>query len=89
MSDREVNEIADTPAGTTFNAINKLTGVTKEDKSDYQRAAEEAVSQAPVPSRTVEGLTQELKGVSQAIAIIRDGRVEFETFKSQNDDARK
>jgi hypothetical protein len=83
MSDREVNEIADTPAGASFNAINKLTG-------DYQRAAEEAVSEAPVPSRTVEQLTQELKGVSQTIATIRDGKVEFETLKQQNSDgARK
>lgn len=91
MSDREVNEIADTPAGATFNAINKLTGATKEEKeSDYQRAAEEAVSEAPVPSRTVEQLTQELKGVSQTIATIRDGKVEFETLKQQNSDgARK
>lgn len=91
MSDREVNEIADTPAGATFNAINKLTGAAKEeDKSDYQRSAEEAVSEAPVPSRTVEQLTQELKGVGQTIATIRDGKVEFEKLKQQNaDDARK
>lgn len=90
MSDREVNEIADTPAGATFNAINKLTSATKEaDKSDYQRAAEEAVSEAPVPSRTVEELTQELKGVSQTIATIRDGKVEFEKFKQLNDNAKK
>lgn len=91
MSDREVNEIADTPAGATSNAINKLTGATNaEATSDYQRAAEEAVSEAPVPSRTVEELTQELKGVSQTIATIRDGSVEFEKLKQQNaDNARK
>lgn len=84
MSDRDVNEIADTPAGATYNALNKLTGTT--DQRDYQRAAEDAVSEAPVPSRTVEELTQELKGVSQTIATIRDGRVEFEQFRQQNTD---
>lgn len=88
MSDREVNEIADTPAGATFNAINKLTGaVLEKDKSDYQLAAEEAVSEAPGPSRTVEELTQELKGVSQAIATIRDGQVEFEKLNQRNADS--
>lgn len=93
MSDREVNEIADTPAGSTFDAVNKLeagTGLKQGDKSDYQRVAKEAVSEAPVPSRTVEELTQELKGVSQTIATIRDGKVEFEKFRSsQSDDTKK
>ncbi|EED17646.1 mitochondrial protein Fmp26, putative [Talaromyces stipitatus ATCC 10500] len=89
MSDKEVNEIADTPTGATLDAINKLEARTspstnENDKIDYQRAAEEAVSQAPGPSRTVEGLTQEIKGVSQTIATIRDGKVEFEKLKQQN-----
>lgn len=83
LSDREVNEIADTPAGATFNAANKLEeSASAEQKSDYQKAAEEAVSQAPVPSRTVDELTQEIKGISQSIATVRDGKVEFEKAQS-------
>lgn len=77
MSDREVNEIADTPPGTTLDVINRLEAGRQ--KSDYERAAEDAVSEAPeVPSRTVSELTNELKGVSQSVATIRDGKVEFE-----------
>ncbi|QKX63564.1 uncharacterized protein TRUGW13939_10735 [Talaromyces rugulosus] len=79
LSDREVNEIADTPAGTTLNAANKLEdSASAAQKSDYQKAAEEAVSQAPVPSRTVDELTQEIKGVSQSIATVQGGKVQFE-----------
>lgn len=92
MSDQEVNEIADTPAGTTIDVTHRLEnrsgsspGQTKEgEKSDYQRATEHAVSQAPVPSRTVEELTQEIKGVGQSIAIIRDGKVEIEKLRQSN-----
>lgn len=92
MSDQEVNEIADTPAGTTIDVTHRLenrsgssSGQTKEgEKSDYQRAAEDAVSQAPVPSRTVEELTQEIKGVGQSIATIRDGKVEIEKLRQSN-----
>ncbi|KAL1964007.1 hypothetical protein VTN77DRAFT_7553 [Rasamsonia byssochlamydoides] len=79
LSDREVNEIADAPAGVTYDAINRLEDKTQPGrKSDYQVAAEEAVSEAPVPSRSVEQLTNELKGTKQTIATIRDGKVEFE-----------
>lgn len=96
LSDKEVNEIADAPAGAAFNAIRQRSGTTttttEEQKSneEYQRAAEEAVSDAPVPSRTVEDLTQEIKGISQNIATIRDGKVEFEKAGvQQSSDAKK
>lgn len=69
LSNHQVNEIADAPAGVAQDAVNRL---------EYRRAAEEAVAQAPVPSRTVEQLTQEIKGVEQTIATIREGKVEFE-----------
>lgn len=86
MSDREVNEIADTPAGATFNAANKLEdSATAAQKSDYQKAAEEAVSQAPVPSRTVDELTQEIKGVGQSIATVKGGKVEFEKPEAKSE----
>jgi Trk K+ transport system NAD-binding subunit len=91
LSDREVNEIADTPAGATFDVVNRLEkGTTDSDqKSDYQIAAEEAVSEAPVPSRSVEELTQELAGVTRNIAIIRDGKVEIERVGSTSQEAKK
>lgn len=86
MSDRELNEIADTPAGSTFNAANKLEdSASAAQKSDYQKAAEEAVSQAPVPSRTVDGLNQEIKGVSQSIATVQGGKVEFEKPEAKSE----
>jgi hypothetical protein len=69
LSNRQVNEIAEAPAGVAHDAINHL---------EYRRVAEEAVSAAPVPSRTVDELTQDIKGVEQTIATIRDGKVEFE-----------
>jgi Trk K+ transport system NAD-binding subunit len=91
LSDREVNEIADTPAGATFDVVNRLEKVTTDShqKSDYQIAAEEAVSEAPVPSRSVEELTQELAGVTRNIAIIRDGKVEIERVGSTSQEAKK
>lgn len=91
LSDREVNEIADTPAGATFDTINRLEDGTTgpHHKSDYQIAAEEAVSEAPVPSRSVEQLTQELAGVSRNIAIIRDGKVEFERAGSTSQESKR
>ncbi|KAH8701850.1 altered inheritance of mitochondria protein 24, mitochondrial [Talaromyces proteolyticus] len=89
LSDNEVNEIADTPPGATFNAFNKLEyGKDHQEKGDYQKAAEEAVSRAPVPSRTVDQLTQEIKGVSQSIATIRDGKVEFEKLEAKSEAAK-
>jgi hypothetical protein len=73
LSDRQVNEIADGPAGVAHDAINRL---------EYRRATEEAVSEASVlPSRTVEELTKDIKSVEQTIATIRDGKVEFEKAK--------
>lgn len=79
LSDREVNEIADAPAGATYDAINRAEDKIQPDrKSDYQVAAEEAVSEAPVPSRSVEQLTNEIKGTKQSIATVRDGKVVFE-----------
>ncbi|OKL64575.1 Altered inheritance of mitochondria protein 24, mitochondrial [Talaromyces atroroseus] len=98
LSDKEINEIADAPAGATFNAINQRQdrfGTTEEQESkNYQRAAQEAVSEAPVPSRTVEELTQEIKGISQTIATVRDGKAEFEKVGGgggvqQSSDAKK
>jgi hypothetical protein len=91
LSDKEINEIADAPAGATFNAIRQRSGTTtQKSNEEYQRAAEEAVSEAPVPSRTVEDLTQEIKGISQNIATIRDGKVEFEKAGvQQSSDAKK
>jgi hypothetical protein len=90
LSDREVNEIADTPAGATFDAINRLEDKTNpRRKRDYQVAAEEAVSEAPVPSRSVEQLTNELTGMSRNIATIRDGKVEFERAGSTTQEAKK
>lgn len=73
LSNRQVNEIADGPAGVAHDAIDRL---------EYRRVAEESVSEAPVlPSRTVEELNEDIKGVAQTIATIRDGKVEFEKAK--------
>lgn len=82
MSDREVNEIADTPPGVTLDLANRLEA--QRQKSDYERAAQEAVSEAPVaPSRTVPELTSDLKGVSQSVATVRGDKVEFERTDKQ------
>lgn len=80
MSAREVNEIADTPRGVTADAVKILEdrqqGPTT---SQYKQAAEEAVNAAPGPSRSVEQLTQDIKGTSQSVArITKDGNVVFE-----------
>jgi hypothetical protein len=90
LSDREVNEIADAPAGVTYDALNRLEDKTQpRRKSPYQAAAEEAVTEAPVPSRSVEQLTNEIRGTSQTIATIRDGKVEFERPGSTSQEAKK
>ncbi|KKA23028.1 Altered inheritance of mitochondria protein 24, mitochondrial Precursor [Rasamsonia emersonii CBS 393.64] len=90
LSDREVNEIADAPAGATYNALNRAEDKIQPDrKSDYQVAAEEAVSEAPVLSRSVEQLTNEIKGTKQSIATVRDGKVVFEEPGSTTQEAKE
>jgi len=79
LSDREVNEIADAPAGVTRDAVKALEERSQATKNEFKKVAEEAVSQAPgAPSRSVEQLTNEIKGTRQSIATVRDGKVVFE-----------
>lgn len=78
MSAREVNEIASSPRGLTIDPDEPRKPTTE--KEEYKEAAKEAVSAAPdAPSRSVDDLTQEVKGTSQHIAeVTKNGKVEFE-----------
>lgn len=71
LSDRQVNEIANTPRGLTMTA--------QEAETQSRKEAEKAVNGVPDIARSVEDLTQEIAGVSQSVAKIRkDGKVEVE-----------
>lgn len=71
LSGREVNEIADTPRG--------LTSPAGQTSKSERKEAEKAVKSVSDISRSVEDLTQEIKGISQSVAKIRkDGKVEIE-----------
>lgn len=66
-----MNEIADTPRGVT-------TPAGQSPEQQQRKEAEEAVSQVPELARSVEDLTQEIRGISQSVAEIhKDGKVEI------------
>lgn len=88
LSDREVNEIADSPAGVTRDAVKGLEHESQADKDEFKKAAEEAVSEAKapgIPQRSAEQLMQEIRGTKQSLATVRkDGKVEFEKPEGQS-----
>ncbi|KAE8150440.1 altered inheritance of mitochondria protein 24, mitochondrial [Aspergillus avenaceus] len=85
LSSREVNEIASTPRGLTVGPANPADTKKLSADEEYRKAAEEAVNAAPVPSRSVEALEQEIKGSAQSIATLtKEGKVIFEKPGQKN-----
>ncbi|KAH1493418.1 Altered inheritance of mitochondria protein 24, mitochondrial [Aspergillus fumigatus] len=78
MSAREINEIADTPRGLTFDPTNPAKK-PRVDGEEFKNVAHDAVHAGPGPSRTIEELENEMKGISQSIATLtREGKVIIE-----------
>jgi len=78
MSAREINEIADTPRGLTFDLTNPAKQ-PRVDGEEFKNVAHDAVHAGPGPSRTIEELENEMKGISQSIATLtREGKVIIE-----------
>jgi hypothetical protein len=78
MSAREINEIADTPRGLTFDPT-KSTEQPRVAGEEFRNVAHEAVNAGPEPSRTIEELENEMKGISQSIATLtKEGKVIIE-----------
>ncbi|GFF23858.1 altered inheritance of mitochondria protein 24, mitochondrial [Aspergillus udagawae] len=78
MSAREINEIADTPRGLTFDPT-KSTEQPRVAGEEFRNVAHEAVNAGPGPSRTIEELENEVKGISQSIATLtKEGKVIIE-----------
>lgn len=77
LSEREVNEIADSPRGlTTTGAASKHPAQSEE---QLREKAEEALHAAPVPARSFEDLNQEVRGIDHRIAnLTEEGKVFFE-----------
>ncbi|GKZ61072.1 altered inheritance of mitochondria protein 24, mitochondrial [Aspergillus niger] len=78
LTSHEVNEIASAPRGLTIGPAKPTEG--KHQPADvYVKAAEEAVNAGPGPHRTVDELTNELKGTEQSIATLtKEGKVIIE-----------
>jgi hypothetical protein len=78
MSAREINEIADTPRGLTFDPTNSAKQ-PRVDGDEFRNVAHDAVHAGPGPSRTIEELENEMKGISQSIATLtKEGKVIIE-----------
>ncbi|RHZ69400.1 Altered inheritance of mitochondria protein 24, mitochondrial [Aspergillus turcosus] len=84
MSTREINEIADTPRGLTFDPT-KSAEQPRAAGVEFRNVGEEAVSAGPGPSRTFEDLENELKGISQSIATLtKEGKVIIEKIDQKH-----
>lgn len=78
LSEREVNEIADSPRGLTLGP-SKEAEQQKNEEDKFREDAEKATHAAPVPSRSVDDLTNEIRGFDQKIAnLTQEGKVIFE-----------
>ncbi|KAG2024336.1 hypothetical protein GB937_003991 [Aspergillus fischeri] len=78
MSAREINEIADTPRGLTFDPTTSAKQ-PRVDGEEFRNVAHDAVHAGPGPSRTIEELENEMKGISQSIATLtKEGKVIIE-----------
>ncbi|EAW06912.1 AIM24 family protein [Aspergillus clavatus NRRL 1] len=86
MSTREINEIADTPRGLTFDPTKSAgDNKPKSPEEQYRESLEEVIKTEPGSGRTVEELENELRGVSQSIAILtKEGEVIFEKVNRKN-----
>lgn len=84
LTTREVNEIADSPAGATHDAVKLLEQKQQptsknEPKSEAEKAVDGGASDPEVPKRSAEQLVQEVEGTRQSFArVTRDGKVEFQ-----------
>ncbi|OOG00476.1 hypothetical protein ASPCADRAFT_202339 [Aspergillus carbonarius ITEM 5010] len=80
LTTHEVNELASAPRGLTIGPAKPTEEKRQPTAEDeYRKAAEESVNAGPGPSRTVEALTNEVKGTSQSVATLtKDGKVIFE-----------
>jgi hypothetical protein len=79
-----VNEIAGSPRGLT-RWPSQQTTEKKSGEQKFRKEAEEATHAAPVPARSVESLSQEVRGVDQKIAkLTEEGKVIFDKPASKN-----
>lgn len=82
LSERQVNEIAGTPRGLILDPSTQSEQKSADGKSGEQKFREEAdkaIHAAPVPTRSVDDLVQEVKGHDQKIATLtQEGKILFE-----------
>lgn len=82
ISEREVNELADTPRGITADPARSSPDTQQQHqqhKEEESKKVEEALHPAPAPSRTPEQLKQEVEGSSRGFATVgKEGNVEIE-----------
>ncbi|GLA68655.1 altered inheritance of mitochondria protein 24, mitochondrial [Aspergillus tubingensis] len=84
LTSHEVNEIASAPRGLTIGPAKPTEG-KRQPGDEYVKAAEEAVNAGPGPHRTVDELTNELKGTEQSIATLtKEGKVIIEKAGQKN-----
>lgn len=81
LSTEEANEIANVPSGFTSPAPRAIEAEKKEAE---KTEAEKAVSNIPGLTRSVDELEQEIRGVRQSVATIKDGKVEIEEVSRTN-----
>lgn len=84
LSEREVNEIAGSPRGIT-GGPSQQNMEKKSGEEKFREEAEEATHAAPVPARSVDSLSQEVRGIGQKIAkLTEEGKVIFDKPASKN-----
>lgn len=84
LSEREVNEIAGSPRGLT-SGPSQQSAERKRGEEKFRKEAVEATHAAPVPARSVESLSQEVRGIDQRIAkLTEEGKVIFDKPASKN-----
>ncbi|ODM22921.1 Altered inheritance of mitochondria protein 24, mitochondrial [Aspergillus cristatus] len=84
LSEREVNEIAGSPRGLTSRP-SQQSAEKKSGEEKFRKEAVEATHAAPVPARSVESLSQEVRGIDQRIAkLTEEGKVIFDKPASKN-----
>lgn len=91
LSEREANEIAGSPRGLSLKggpASQKSEHQSNDNKSGeekFREEAEKATHAAPVPARSVEQLSNEVRGVDQKIAkLTEEGKVIFDKPSGMN-----
>lgn len=82
MSAREVNEIADSPRGLT---VGPTESIGDKDEEAFKKSVEAATNAGPVPTRSAEDITNEVKGVTQNVAkLTNEGKVIIEKVGQTN-----